>query len=252
MPPIRFISALSGLIPPMPGDRSALGSAPAAAFQYCEAMAMASAFGWTLFPPCGLHLRWTGREAEIFHSGGWHNLDTLAFGPEEQAEWDENAPAALTGRMPYAAQKLFVPGIVQIWTGYFIESDPDWSVLIRPLPNVPGPDTHFLYEGIVETDQFRPCPLFVNIRLLKTDREIILRATDPLFTVQPVHRSAYAPGVLAGNAVSSMSDLPSDSLQAMERTVRLFDPAHGGDSLPGSYGAQVRRRRKSPALEPQG
>ncbi len=245
MAPIRFISALSGLIPPMPGDRTALGSAPAAAFQYCEAMAMASAFGWTLFPPCDLRLRWTGREAEVFSDGDWHSLETLSFGAEEQEEWDRAAPEALQGRMPHAAQKLFVPGIVQIWTGYFIESDPDWSVLVRPLPNVPGPDTHFLYEGIVETDQFRPCPLFVNIRLLKTDREILLRASDPLFTVQPVPRRAYAPQVLGGNAVTALSDLPEPSLQAMERTVRLFDPTHGGNSLPGSYGAQVRRRRKS-------
>lgn len=252
MPPIRFISALSGLIPPMPGDRTALGSAPAAALQYCEAMAMASAFGWTLFPPCDLRLRWTGREAEVFHSDKWHTLDSLSFGPDEQAEWDRAAGPALKGRMPHVAQKLFVPGIVQIWTGYFVESDPEWSVLIRPLPNVPGPDTHFLYEGVVETDHFRPCPLFVNIRLLKTDREIALRATDPLFMVQPVHRSAYAPQVLSSGSVTALADLPDHSRAALGRTVRLFDPAHGGDSLPGSYGAQVRRRRKTAKPEFQG
>lgn len=245
MPPIRFISALPGLIPPMPGDRSALGSAPAAAFQYCEAMAMASAFGWTLFPPCDLHLRWTGREAEILHGETWQTLDTVSFGPEEQAAWDKAAGPALAGRMPHVAQKLFVPGIVQVWTGYFIESDPEWSVLIRPLPNVPGPDSHFLYEGIVETDHFRPCPLFVNIRLLKTDREIVLRAGDPLFMVQPVHRSAYAPGVLAAGAPQDLADLPPSGKEGLERTIRLFDPLHGGNSLPGSYGAQVRRRRKT-------
>src|SRR5882672_5799107 len=40
---------------PMRADRSALGVLPTAAFQYCEAISIASAFGWYVFPPIDFH-----------------------------------------------------------------------------------------------------------------------------------------------------------------------------------------------------
>jgi hypothetical protein len=214
-------------------------------------MAMASAFGWSFFPPCDLRLRWTGREVEIFNDGCWSRLESLSFGEEQQAYWDTAAPPDLKGRLPHVIQRLFVPGIVQIWTGYFVSSAPGWSILVRPLPNIPGPETHFMYEGVVETDHFTPCPLFINIRLLKTDRPIDLAATDPLFCVQPVQQSSYTPQVLSAALPGMVADMDGEERAGLSRTIRLFDPQHGGDSLPGSYGAQVRRRRKSRRPETQ-
>ena len=45
---------------------------------------------------------------------------------------------------------------------------------IRPLANVPHSQAYASYEGIVEADWFKPLPLFINIRLLATERPIDL------------------------------------------------------------------------------
>ena len=198
MSPISFIPVFGDLLPPMPADRSALGSAPTAAFQYCESMASASAVGWYVFPPRSIELRWTGLRVEILDDGIWCPLEGLGFGDGHQAIWDAHVPTHLKGRMPYYVQRLFVPGIVQIWSGILVSSDPGWSTLVRPIPNVFHNEGYGVYEGIIETDVFRPCPLFVNIRMLKTDTIISLPADQPLFAVQPVPQESYAAGTLSG------------------------------------------------------
>src|SRR5258708_13169488 len=45
---------------PQRADSSAAGSMPTRAFRFCEAIRVASAFGWYLFPPIGLSLMWDG------------------------------------------------------------------------------------------------------------------------------------------------------------------------------------------------
>ena len=48
---VTFYRAIPQSVEPMRADRSALGVIPTAAFQYCEALTSASAFGWYVFPP---------------------------------------------------------------------------------------------------------------------------------------------------------------------------------------------------------
>ena len=45
-PTITFYRAIPESFEPMRADRAALGVIPTAAFQYCEALTSASAFGW--------------------------------------------------------------------------------------------------------------------------------------------------------------------------------------------------------------
>jgi hypothetical protein len=45
---------------PQRADSSAAGSIPTRAFRYCEAIRVASAFGWYLFPPIGVSFMWDG------------------------------------------------------------------------------------------------------------------------------------------------------------------------------------------------
>ena len=64
------------------------------------------------------------------------------------------------------------PGLIQLWTGLFVESTEDWSILIRPPANLPRNQGYELYEGIVESDRWFG-PLFTNLRLVKTDVPIV-------------------------------------------------------------------------------
>ena len=250
MSPITFVPAVHGLFAPMPGDKTALGSAPTAAFQYCEAMATASAFGWYVFPPRDIQLRWTGFRVDVLDQGTWGPLEGLGLGEVDQATWDAHAPEPLKGHLPYYVQRLFVPGIVQIWSGFLVLSDPGWSILVRPLPNVFQNEGYGVYDGLVETDVFRPCPLFINIRMLKTDTVVTLPRDQPLFAVQPIRRESYAAQTLAcetsdpAPGESGISSLTPSDRAALDRTIRLFDPLRG-DSDFGGYKALIRRRRRS-------
>ena len=193
---VKFHRIYPAAIPPMRADKSALGSLPAAAYQYCEAVRTASAFGWYIFPPVDIRLKWDGADTVFERHGKWHPLTSAQFDDEFLELWDAQAPPQLTGRAPPFLASLFVPGFVQIWSGLFVSSAKDWSVLVRPLANVVQSRAYVCYEGIVETDSFGPAPLFVNIRLLSTDVEIFIPASMPLFQVQPIHRECYSEATL--------------------------------------------------------
>ncbi len=65
---------------------------------------------------------------------------------------------------------------------------PGWSLLVRPPANLPRSLGYECFEGIVETDRWFG-PLFVNLRLTRTNVPIEFDADFPLLQVQPVHRS---------------------------------------------------------------
>ena len=93
---------------------------------------------------------------------------------------------------PAFLSRLQLPGLVQIWTGLLCSTAPGWSVLVRPPSNMRGSFLYSAYEGIIETDSFRPCPLFMNIQLLATDVDIQLPKLVPLLQVQPLLRETYS------------------------------------------------------------
>ena len=246
---ITFHRIYPSAIPPMRGDKSALGSLPAAAFQYCEAIRTASSFGWYVFPPLDIELKVDGAEVFCFaEDSGWNKLSSLYFEDEFWREWDRFAPDDMKGyRIPYLTT-LFVPGIVQIWSGLLVSTASDYSVLVRPLANVVSHRGYQVYEGIVETDRFAPCPLFMNIRLIDTSRAIEVYQRDPLFQVQAIHRSCYADGGAYAEKIGlgppdgvthGMSATEWDGLRS---TIRSAQPLR--DSQIGRYGAAVRKRAK--------
>jgi len=77
---VKFFRIVSAATPPMRADAAALGTLPAAAYQYCEAVRSASAFGWYVFPPEDIRLRWDGSEVLFFDEGEWRRLSSLPFG----------------------------------------------------------------------------------------------------------------------------------------------------------------------------
>jgi len=234
----------------MRGDRSALGTLPTAAYQYCEPVRTASAFGWYIFPPVDIRLKWDGAET-FYHAGeDWRCLVSEHLDEDFVDLWDSNVPGDLKGRAPPFLSGLFVPGIVQVWSGFFVSSARDWSVLIRPVANVVQSRAFACYEGIIESDRFKPMPLFVNIRLIATDAEIVIPKLTPLFQVQPIHRESYSEATLTYSALSEAQDMEGDIFgmspadwDGFRTTIRDIDPRKGNHSV-GSYGARVRRRAK--------
>jgi uncharacterized protein DUF6065 len=238
---LQFFQIVPEAIPPMPADASALGTLPVAAFQYCEAIRTASSFGWYVFPPQDIRLRWDGSEVLWHHEDDWHLLSSVSLGGEFLERWERHAPDDLKDRPPPFLSSLFVPGIVQIWSGFLVSTAADWSVLIRPAANLTQSHGWFCFEGLVETDHYGPCPLFVNIKLLATDREIVLPATKPLFQVQPLPRAAY---IESRRAITrDLSEMSAENWQGFRGTIRSAEPG-ADDHQTGSYGAAARRRAK--------
>lgn len=247
---ITFHQVYPTATPPMRADKSALGTIPTISYHYCEALRAASAFGWYVFPPSEIRLMWDG--AEVFHvdDGDWRRLTSIHLDDEFLDYWDNHAPADLKGHAPPYLSHGPVPGIVQVWSGFLVSSADDWAILIRAPSNMLYNRRYFCYDGLIETDRFKPCPLFINIRLLPTDCEIVIPTTRPLFQVQPVRRECYSDAVLNSDCLKAfapgtdggegMSDADWDGYR---KTTRSADPADR-EHRAGSYGANVRRRGK--------
>ena len=241
--PVTFYGAVPGCRAPIRADASVLGTLPSRGFQYCEALRAASSFGWYVFPPIDFTLQWDGAEIIWTYRGakGWYPLTSAQF-PGFQAVFDRLAPKRLHGFAPPFLTAVPEPGIVQVWTGLFIDSAEDWSILVRPPANLPRNIAYDLYEGIVESDRWFG-PLFTNLRLIKTDVPIHFSTETPLVQVQPLHRSTYAEEV--SNRFGLVRGLADFSVEAWSRyEENIVKPNLEPARAVGAYAAEVRRRRR--------
>jgi hypothetical protein len=241
---VTFFGAVPGCRAPMRADASALGTLPARGFQYCEALRAASSFGWYVFPPIDFTLQWDGSQILWTYRGAkaWYPLSSAQF-PGFAAEFDRRAPRHMRGFSPPFLTALPGPGIVQVWTGLFVESAENWSVLVRPPANLPRSLAFDLYEGIVESDRWFG-PLFTNLRLIKTDVPIEFSTETPLLQVQPLHRGTYADEVSNRfGLVEGLSKFPPRAWSRYEESIVKpnLDPARPV----GAYATAARRRKKS-------
>ena len=244
VPAVTFYTAIPGCRTPMRGDPSGLGTLAARGFQYCEALRAASSFGWYVFPPIDFTLQWDGSEVIWTYRGAktWYPLTSAQF-PGYSKEFDKLAPKHLRGCAPPFLTAVPEPGSIQIWTGWFVESAADWSVLIRPPANLPRSFAFDQYEGIIETDHWFG-PLFTNIRLVKTDAPIHFSTETPLVQIQPLHRSTYAEEVSnAFGLVKHPSEFPADAWSRYEQAI--VKPSRDPARPAAVYATLVRRRRKS-------
>lgn len=243
-PAVTFYGAVPGCRAPMRADPSVLGTLPTRGFQYCEALRAASSFGWYVFPPIDFTLQWDGSQVIWTYRGAkaWYSLTSAQF-PGFQEVFDRVAPKRLRGFAPPFLTVVPGSGIVQVWTGFFVESREDWSVLVRAPANLPRNLAFDLYEGIVETDRWFG-PLFTNLRLVKTDVPIHFSSEAPLVQVQPLHRSTYADEVSNGfGLVADPRKFSPNTWLRYEQTIVKpnLDPARAV----GGYAAAARRRRRS-------
>jgi len=249
-PIVTFHRIFPDAVPLMRGDNAAIGTLPAGAFQYCEPVRTASSYGWYVFPPKDIRLTWNGVDTYYEEDGAWVSLTSIALSDAFVAYWNANAPSELDGCWPPFMTATFVPGIIQIWSGFLVSTMPDWSVLIGGPPNIPQTKEFSCFEGIVETDGFKPCPLFINIRLQTTDRTIFIPRDKPLFHVRPVHRYCYTDATkLFGEHIGlepregEAGGMAPDDWSGYAKTVRKIEVPKGEYS-PGRYAARTRRKAK--------
>jgi hypothetical protein len=247
------IACFNRLLPdcrlPQRADRSAAGTLPTRAFRYCEAITSASAFGWYFFPPLGFSLLWDGFDVMWKYEGEetWLSLRSAQF-PGYSELFDAVAPDDVKTFSPPFLSALREPGVVQVWSGFTARTAPGWSLLLRPLPNVPRSGKYELYEGIVETDRW-PGPLFTNLRLTQTDVPVEFHKDFPLLVAQPLQRSTYADDVLNDfRVVDGIDQFTPREWDDYRRTVVCpnADPERGR----GQYATSVRQRRKGAELAP--
>jgi hypothetical protein len=229
---------------PQRADRSAGGMLPTRAFRYCDPVTTASAFGWYVFPPLAFSLQFDGTNVKWTFAGApqWYALGAAQF-PDFESCFDAQAPDDLKGCSPPFITAFLEPGLVQIWSGLIARTRPGWSLLVRPVPNFPRSLQYELFEGIVETDSWFG-PLFINLRLKKTDVPIGFEAGLPLFQVQPIERALYEGRALDDfDVVAGMQDWSDAEWNDYRETV--VAPNLDEEKLPGRHAVKLRRRRRS-------
>lgn len=237
--------ARSGLVP-MRADRSALGTLPTAALQYCEAVTSASAFGWYAFPPISFHVQCDGRDFIWTTDEGesWSPLRSEHL-PAFDEEFDRAAPANLAGLAPPLLTALPQPGVLQVWTGAVVRTRPGWSLLIRPPANLARSRDYEAYEGIIETDRWF-YPLFINLRVIAADRPIFFDRHEPLLQAQPLMRATYEEDELrSAVVVEGIEKLSAADWADYQAALapRADDPL----LAPGRYARAVRKRQSEGA-----
>lgn len=190
-PTVTFFKVYPAAIAPMRADKAALGTLPTMAYRHCEPVRTASAFGWYIFPAEDIYLKWNGADTLILAEDEWLPLAPMQL-PGFQDYWNAHAPEALKDLNPPYVSPLPAKGFVQVWSGLLCATQPGWSVLVRPPANIQTSHMYQCFEGIVESDQFQPFPLFINLQLLATDVVIKLSKEFPLFQVQPLQRVTYS------------------------------------------------------------
>jgi Family of unknown function (DUF6065) len=191
---IAFIQMYPAASSPIRADKAALGAMPIQAFRYCEPMRLASSHGWYIFPPVDIELLLDGQDILFLENGKWQLLET-AYLPGHIRYWNEHAPPKMRGLVPpYLRALPPLRGGVQIWSGFLIRSKPGWWSLVRGICNVPTSSSYKSFEGVIESDKFSLCPLFVNIELIRTEVPIRFSKGLPLFQVQPMLKEVYSDG----------------------------------------------------------
>jgi hypothetical protein len=247
-PTVEFFRLIPAARPPKRAERSAAGLLPGRAMRYCDALTSATGYGYWIFPPMDIRLRWDGEQ--VFWSYDpdetWLPLSGTDSGavqfPYYAAEFDAMAPEAFRGYSPPFLTALPEIGGVQMWTGLLAKSRPGWSLSVRSPVNIPGIPGLVSWEGIIETDVWFG-PLFTNFRLTKTDMVVQIRSNTPIIQVQPLPQLAYREEILGSFACSEATDLSSDD---WDRLGQVLLPHPNPAGRQGEYAVLVRKRRMCP------
>ncbi len=241
---VKFFRLLPGSSFPQRADKSAGGTLPVRAYRYCEAVRTASAFGWYVFPPADFNLAWDGVDTiwKFDYEDDWTALDSVQY-PDFIRTFNRHCPHDLADAVPPFLAAGAEPGMVQIWSGLFCQTEPGWSLLVRAPANLPRSNSYEHYEGIIETDKWFG-PLFINLRLTKTDIPITFDAGYPLMQVQPLQQSTYAEEVFESvDTVDGIAKFSPDDWESYRQTIAK--PGLGFEREKGFYAKMIRREKNS-------
>jgi hypothetical protein len=224
--------------PPSRADRFVGGTISMRAAQYCDPVTAASGFGWSLFVPVDILLVWDGQSIAWSHDGDeWKLIDDCVHFPGFPEAFDTCAPHHLRGMAPAFLTTLPEPGIIQVSLGIFARTAPGWSMLIRRPPNLSSTGHVEHFEGLVDTSRWFG-PLFINLRLTKTDIPIRLRMDRPLAHAQPIPHGSFTREALAFEMVD---EIEPDDWKAYHTAAA--EPNSRPNRAFGEYAADQRRRR---------
>ncbi|MGW4637460.1 hypothetical protein ACWEN6_02975 [Sphaerisporangium sp. NPDC004334] len=240
MTSFSFRACFDGVVPPTAADPSALGTPPFRAVSYCEPFRAASGYGWYLYPPVDCYIKWDGA---AFHwlmenADDWMPLTNIAAQTLIRLTGAEPADDAFLGLPVFSTPPE--AGLLQIWTGLVAVTPPEWSLLVRGVPNLPGSITYEVQDGILETGWWHG-PVLGNLRFRRTDEVIQLSRRMPLFAVQPVPCAAYQGKLLRQTEFVPVSD------ESRAETAKMISDAFSvrDDDSPGGYRREVSRRRRA-------
>ena len=239
---ITFYRVLPGGLKPRRAMADAGGTLPVSAYRHCEPVRNASSFGYYVFLPMSFQLEWDGGQAGVWSyddGANWHALREAAY-PDSMTAWDAVVPDVARGWCPPFITFTETYGMVQIWTGWMVRTAPGWSTLVRGTANLPRAAGYDVFEGIIETDRWFG-PLFMNIRLSRTEAPVLFDRQRPVLQVQPLHRAHYHNDLLNRIVVrDDPKEVPEELWQAYASTFVdhvIHNPKRG------HYSVEVRRRR---------
>ena len=239
---VRFHRILPSGLKPRRALPDAAGNLPVSGYRYCEPVRLASSFGYYVFLPMSFQVIWDGGQDGIWsydNGATWYPLSEAAF-PDSMAAWDAVAPDYCRGVCPPFITLNETPGMMQVWTGWMAQTAPGFSLLVRGPANLPRNGGYEVFEGLIETDRWFG-PLFVNVRLTRSDAPIMFHASRPFLQVQPQHRSMYADGLLNRVTVhDDVHDMTEASWRAYEASL-INHIVH--NPVRGHYATETRKRR---------
>lgn len=224
-------------------DPSAAGTLPTRAFRYCEAVRLASGWGYWLFAPLSFSVVWDGSEILWRMAGGdgdWELLHDSVHFPGFPAAWDVAAPRELSGLCPPFLTALPEPGLLQITLGIIPTMASGWLLYMRPAANFPGPANVEAYAGLIDLDAYRFGPLFANVRLRATCQPITVRADRPLVQVSAVPRWALADSLAPERPdITDLTAWRAGDWAGYQETIT--EPNARPDRAHGAYAARSRK-----------
>lgn len=245
-PDVRFYRFVPTARPPQRADRSAVGTLPMRAVRYCEALCSATSFGWWLFCPIDCWVLFDGIVTLWSLDGGtWEPLSDSCDFPGFPEEWDAKAPPELVGQCPPFLRALEEHGgILQVQLGFMARATPGWGLLVRRPANFPLMAHFEHFEGIIEPASWFG-PIFVNIRLTKTDSPIHLRSDRPLAVVQPIPSKLYGDVVLGDMRMVAADLADFGEAEWADYNRRVAKPNANPLRPYGAYAVETRKRLRS-------
>ncbi|MEH6631752.1 MAG: DUF6065 family protein [Halopseudomonas aestusnigri] len=205
--------------------------------KFCEPFTAANTSGALICPPIDFSLTWTGTEilADLEGVEDTVIVDKLYL-PDYADYWQTIAPDWALEVIPPFLEAVPERGLLQVFTGLYVQTQPGISTWIRGPINWPQSGNCMANEGIVETDWWAG-PLFFVLQMQKTDYPVSFYRHTPFVQAIPVDRSLLNLGKEL--KVSNVADAPDDFWESMVKISSLHN-----QGPPGSYRRESRIRKK--------